>query len=69
LSQTQIKMADVSVQTLSKMGTYDDLTRATSVIIDTTKSIYGIPEFIRVGNPELCGLGESNFILTAWKRK
>ena len=68
LSQNSINMADISVQTLSKMTTYPSLVRATSIIIDTTVTNYGMPEFTRLGRPEICGLGQSTHILTSWKR-
>jgi hypothetical protein len=68
LSQTNVNMADIEVQTMSKITSYESLVRATSIIIDTTVQHLGIPEFTRLGRPEICGLGQSTHLITAWKR-
>ena len=69
LNQQGVNMADISVQTMSKKNTYPQLVRATSVVIDCTIENLGFPEFTRVGRPEICGLGQSSFIITSWTRK
>jgi hypothetical protein len=68
LTQSSVNLADISVQTMSKIETYAKLKRATSIVIDTTIEKYGLPEFVRVGDPEICGLGTSTHIITSWKR-
>jgi len=68
LSQNQVSMADISVQTMSKMPTYAQLIRCTSIQIDTNITQYGVPEFTRLGRPEPCGFGASTYIITSWKR-
>jgi hypothetical protein len=65
---TQVSMADISVQTMSKMVTYPKLVRATSIVINTSIEAYGMPEFVRVGRPEPCGFGGDYFVITSWKR-
>ena len=68
LTQSSVNLADISVQTVSKIDTYAKLKRATSIIIDTNLEKYGLPEFIRVADPEICGLASSTHIITSWKR-
>lgn len=69
LSQNQVSMADIAVQTMSKIDTYPKLKRCTSISIDRNIEGYGIPEFTRLGDPEPCGFGNATHILTYWKRK
>lgn len=69
LSLSQVNMAEINVQTMSKITTYNKLKRCTSISIDNKIEGYGIPEFIRVGDPEPCGFGDSTHIITSWKRK
>ena len=68
LAQKEVSLADISVQTLSKMNTYPQLKRCSSIVIDTSVQDYGVPEFTRIGDPEICGLGVSSHIITSWKR-
>ncbi len=56
------------VQTMSKFATYDELTQATEIIIDTDIEGYVRNRFARVGNPEICGFSASSYIFTMWKR-
>lgn len=67
LQQNKVNTAEIDVQTLSKIDTYSKLMRATSLVIDTAIENYGVPQFIRVGNPEPCGFG-STHIVTNWRR-
>jgi hypothetical protein len=68
LSNPNIKMADISVQTMSVVSTYDNLKRASKVQIDDTIKGYGIADFERVGDPEPLGLGDNAFVICSWKR-
>lgn len=65
---TQIQLAKINVQTMSKIDTYDNLMRATSIQLDTGIENYGIPQMVRVGEPQPCGLGGNHFIITSWTR-
>lgn len=56
-----------AVQTLSLLSTFDELTRAKEVVIDTS-----LPSteqrFERQGEPQPCGFGQSTIIVTMWER-
>ena len=67
LSQEQIKKAEVSVQTMSRIDVYDKLVKCTSIIIESELNKYKTNEFHRVGNPEPCGFG-STHLITSWKQ-
>ena len=64
-----INIAEIDVQTMSKIETYPQIKRATSITIDNTIKNYGVPDFIRVGDPEPIGLYQSSHIITSWRRK
>ncbi len=59
---------DGFVQTLSVFSTFDILKRAKDIIIDTSIDLSVRPRFERHGEPEPCGIGTSDFVLTLWKR-
>lgn len=65
ISQTSVNMADIAAQTMSKIDAYEKIIRAQSIIIDTSLPFQ--QEFIRLGRPEILGLGDSTHILTSWK--
>jgi hypothetical protein len=68
LNTPALKTANIEVQTMSKITTYDDLKRATKIQIDSTINPYGTATFIRVGDPEPLGFGASNWIICSWAR-
>lgn len=68
LSNPNIKVADIAVQTMSKINTYPVLQRTSKLTIDTSLTPLGIPDFIRLSNPEPLGFGGSNFIICSWGR-
>lgn len=68
LDDPAINIADISVQTMSKITTYDELARCSKIKIDTAVERFGIPEFTRLGLPRLITFGASNHIITSWKR-
>jgi hypothetical protein len=59
---------NVTVQTISKIETYENLSRAKSVLIDTSISGFGHNRFERQGDPEICGLGNGSFVLVMWSK-
>tara|TARA_B100000809_G_C14754482_1_gene393398 strand:- start:29 stop:544 length:516 start_codon:yes stop_codon:yes gene_type:complete len=68
LSQNNVNMADIDVQTFSKLDTYTKLKKANKIDINTSIKNLGFPSFVRIGDPEPCGLGQASHIATAWKR-
>jgi len=60
---------DSFAQTLSKFSTtYDKLRRANEIIFDTDVETSVELRFTRIGEPQPCGLGASNFVVAMWKR-
>lgn len=68
LNDPAINVADINVQTMSKITTFPSLTRCRSIKFDTKIDGYGIGEFTRLGTPQPLGWGDSNWIITSWKR-
>jgi hypothetical protein len=68
LDDKSINIADIAVQTMSKITTYDELARCSKIKIDTALNNFGLPEFTRLGNPRPIAFGASNHIITSWKR-
>lgn len=64
----QISTAKINVQLMNKIDDYTKLKRATSLTIDSSVTNLGIPDFVRVGDPEICGFGGSDYIISSWKR-
>ncbi len=57
------------VQTLSDLTeTIDKIKQAQEIIIDTSIEPYVSHRFVRDGEPNPMGLGESSFIVTTWKK-
>lgn len=56
------------VQTMSLWDTRDVLIRAKEVIINTDVNSTTRARFERYGEPEPCGFGANDFIITMWKR-
>ncbi len=67
LNDPAIKVAEIKVQTMSKMITYPQITRCTRIKFDTKIEGFGIGEFTRIANPSQLGWGDSNWIITSWK--
>ena len=67
-SELATKVADIAVQTMSKMTTYPQITRCSQLQIDTKIENFGIPRFERMCNPQPLGWGDDNWIITTWKR-
>jgi hypothetical protein len=59
---------NIDVQTMSKITTFDNIKRATSITIDSTIQRFGVSDFVKVGAPEPLGFGASTFIICSWKR-
>jgi len=68
LSNPKINVANIMVQTMSKINTYPQLKRTSAIVIDTAIELYGVPEFVRIGDPSPLGLGESSYVITSWGR-
>jgi hypothetical protein len=68
LDDPAIKVADISVQTMSKITTYADLARCSKIKIDNAIENLGTSEFTRLGVPHPIAFGASNHIITSWKR-
>jgi len=62
------RTASTWVQTLGKIVLYPKLKRAKTIFIDTDIENYGMQEFTRQGDPEPCGLGAGNFVVTMWSK-
>ena len=68
LDEGAIKTPNTYVQTMSKFDSYENLTQASEVIIDTSIVGYTRNRFVIVGQPEICGFGASSYVLTMWKK-
>ena len=55
-------------QTLSKIETWPQLNRANEIVLDTDVERYKQLKYMRMGDPELCGIGSSRYVLTMWDR-
>jgi hypothetical protein len=55
-------------QTLSRIDTYPKLQRVTEIILDTELESYSKQKYIRMGDAEFCGLGDSRYVLFMWER-
>jgi len=56
------------VQTISKFEDYNKIKSCNKIIIDTSIQDYTESYFQRNSEPEPCGLGESSYIFTFWKK-
>lgn len=56
------------VQTVSKATTFDEIKRASHIIIDANKSAYTKNKFERISEPSFVEFGSSDFIFTYWRR-
>ncbi len=68
IPQVGVNLGDIAVQTMSKIITYPNLSRATSATISSNIQKYGTADFVRLGEPGPLGFGASNFILCSWGR-
>ncbi len=68
LDDPAINVADISLQTMSKITTYAALARCSKIKIDNAIENVGVPEFTRLGLPYPIAYGASNHIITSWKR-
>lgn len=68
LNDPAINVADISVQTMSKITTLPNLNKCRNIKFDTKIAGHGIGDFTRVGHPQPLGWGDSNWIITSWKR-
>jgi hypothetical protein len=56
------------VQTLNKKTDLTNIKRAKEIIIDTDIEQYVHNRFVRDGEPNMCGLGDNEFVWTMWAR-
>ena len=56
------------VQTISVFSTYSTLKRSKEIIINTDITTTVKSRFEREGDPEPCGIGTADFVITLWKR-
>lgn len=68
LSNPNLKTADISVQTMSKISSFSLLNKTSKIVIDADNEGLKTADFTRVGDPEKIAFGETNFIITNWKR-
>ena len=55
-------------QTISKSTTFDEIKRASHIIIDTTKTAYSKNKYERASEPSFVEFGSTDYIFTTWKR-
>lgn len=55
------------IQTISKFSTYEALTQAKELLVDTDIETVTRQRFERASKPEPCGIGGSDFIVMMWK--
>lgn len=65
---SKIHSSDGLVQTISKLVDYPKIKTCNKIIIDTNISNYTENLFQRNSDPEPCGLGESSYFFTFWKK-
>jgi len=68
LNDPALNVAEINVQTMSKITTLPSLIKCTRLKIDDKIEGHGIGEFTRIGNPQPLGFGDSNWIIISWKR-
>lgn len=66
--ESNVESPEGFVQTLSLFSTYSTLEQAKEIIIDTSIDTNVRPRFERYSEPQPCGFGSSDFIVTMWKR-
>lgn len=69
LGSSMLNIPEGSVQTISKFTTINKIKNANSIIFNTNIADYAQYEYIRDGEPNPCGLGEHQYIITMWKKK
>ena len=55
-------------QTISRVETWAKLNRANEIILDTEVEGYKQLKYTRVGDPELVGIGSSQYVIAMWER-
>lgn len=65
---SKVHSPDGQVQTISKLEDYSKIKNCNKIIIDTTIQNYTESYYQRNSEPEPCGLGESSYFFTYWKK-
>lgn len=65
---SKIHNPDGLVQSISKFEDYQKIKSCNKIIIDTSIQNYTESYYQRNSEPEPCGLGESSYIFTYWKK-
>lgn len=63
-----INITNNMAQSISNISLLPKLQNAKEIIIDTTIAGYGHRRYSRVNDPEPCGLGHNNYIITMWQK-
>jgi len=58
-----------TAQTLCSINLMSKIRNANSVVFNSNLSVYAQNEYIRMGEPTPCGLGDHVFITTLWQKK
>ena len=64
-----INVPDGSIQSICSIDLMNKIRAATDLTINTDAYNYSNYTYERAGDPELAGFGDTNYIMTMWKRK
>jgi len=64
-----VNISDGTIQTISPISTMLQIRSASDLKVDSDLQNYGNYIYERAGDPEPAGLGNSDYIITMWKRK
>ena len=68
-SSSTVNIVDGMVQTICHSSLLPKIRNANSITIDNNITKYGKYSYQRAGDPMPVGLGDSNYIITMWKRQ
>ena len=57
-----------NAQTISGVETYAQIKRARTALLSTNLSNYEKHKFQRAGEPNICGIGDKQYVITMWER-
>lgn len=63
-----LNISDGMIQTICNISLLPKIKNAQSIVVDRNVSNYGNYIYSRIGEPELCGLGDNRYIITMWQK-
>lgn len=69
IDTTSINIPDGSIQTICSINYLPQIKNASYLVLDPNLNKYGNYSYERFNDPNPCGFGKNNYIVTVWKRK